>query len=52
MAAVGAVHAGAACHLLSVGTDGTELVPLGVTSAGPRRVPRLLLELVDKMTIG
>ncbi|MDA8056813.1 MAG: ATP-dependent 6-phosphofructokinase [Actinomycetota bacterium] len=52
VAAVAAVHAGAACHLLSVGAEGTELVPLGVTSTGPRRVPRSLLDLVDQMTIG
>lgn len=52
VAAVAAVHAGTACHLLSVGAEGTELVPLGVTSTGPRRVPRSLLDLVDQMTIG
>ena len=52
VAAVAAVHAGTACHLLAVGAEGTELVPLGVTSTGPRRVPRSLLDLVDQMTIG
>jgi 6-phosphofructokinase len=52
VAAVGAVHAGADAHLLSIGADGTELVPLEVTRAGPRHVPASLLELVGKVTLG
>ncbi len=52
VAAVAAVHAGADAHLLSIGADGPELVPLDATTVGPRPVPGTLLDLVAKVTLG